>query len=316
MHQGDYSVKQICKILALGLFFFSTYLCADYGDDDALYKEEEGAVDQKPGPFNLLVSGDYICKARHDHDDDDFKGNIRYNHEKAEFDAIVYYNADCEEAINLSLGYEFTYLNWNKNPFFRRKDYDTLTVAGTYVTHRLDCWQWIVQLAMNIDADKWSLSDYNTYDMLLWGRYTWNSCIGLHFGLYGETGIRLDRVWPVLGFDWTINEKWLINAIFPLNVSLQYQWNDGFALVMTCRFFNERHKAGDQGGYEKAVWRYQNTGADFAIVNNWCSWLKTGIHAGYTFGGKLKIANQRGHENHRFHFQPSAYFGGEISANF
>ena len=312
-------MKDIYKFFMAGLFLCAGSLSADYGDNDVLYEnpEEPEQEPQTPGQYTLLLKGDYVAKANARHDGgEDFHGNIRYHHEKAQFDAVVYYNKQYEEAVNLSLGYEFTYLNWNKNPFFRRKDYDTLTVAGTYITQRLNCWKWVVQGAVNIDADKWSWMEYTTYDMLLWGRYTWNSCIGLHFGIYGETGIKLDRVWPVLGFDWTLSDRWLLNAIFPLNVSLTYTWNECFSIALAGRFFNERHKAGDNGAYEKAVWRYENSGAELALYNNWFSWLKTNVHAGYTFGGKLKIADRRDNHSRRFRFNSSAYCGAEITANF
>ncbi len=320
MHLGEKHVKDLSKLLIAGFILSLGNLQADIGDDDALYVSESIADETtKPakGPFTLEVNGNYIGKAEHQsHNNEDFTGNIRYNHEKVQFDAVVYYNQPCEEALALNLGYESTYINWNKNPFFKRKNYDTLTVAGTYITHRLSCWQWIVQGAVNIDADKWSLSEYNTYDMLLWGRYTWNDCIGLHFGVYAETGIKLDRVWPVLGFDWQISKQWLLNAIYPLNISLNYFYNDLWTLNLAVRFFNERHKAGESGGFENAIWRYQNSGAEFALINNWCSWLRTNLHAGYTFGGKLKIADSRAHHNRRFHFKSSPYFGAEITANF
>lgn len=312
-------MKDICKFFLLGLFLTVGSLHADFGDDDVLYDNpEEPQKQPPPGQFTFVINGDYVSKATHSNegDNDDYRGNIRYNHAKAQFNAVVYYDECHGDVVDLALGYEKTYLNWNKNPFFQRKHYDTMTLAATYITKRLNCWQWVLQGAINLDADKWSWLEYTTYDLLLWGRYKWNSCIGLHFGVYGETGIKLDRVWPVLGFDWTISEKWLLNAIYPLNVSLLYNWDTCNSLGLAVRFFNERHKAGDNGAYEKAVWRYLNSGAELALNNTWCSWLKTNIHAGYTFGGKLKIADRQDHHSRRFRFNSSAYFGGEVSANF
>jgi hypothetical protein len=304
-------VKNPIALLVAGIALIWGSVAADYILDDASRVQIPTEDDAH---YTLQVRGDWILKSRHR--DHGYSGHISFNYQEAEFDAVVYYNDCYKEAIKLGLAYERTWLHWNDNPFFQRKKYDTVSLSSTYITHRLADWRWILQGTINIDADKWQFSDYTDYDILLWGRYDYCQNLGMHFGMYAETGMKLDRVWPVLGFDWKFRENWQLNAIFPLNVSLIYTCNEAWSIALAGRVFNERQRAGKKGGFSEAVWRYQNTGAEVAINNNWCTWLTSNFHAGYTFGGKLKVANRHTHHSHRFKFKSAPYFGGEFVANF
>jgi Domain of unknown function (DUF6268) len=293
-----------------------TSLMADYDPEDVSSREIPS--ENKQTPFTAEINGDWIFKSKHRREgrDDDYSGNIVYNHQKAEFDAVVYYNDRCKEGVSLGLAYEHTWLKWNHNPFFERKNYDTLSISFSYATHRFYDWRWIAQVRLNLDADKWNFNNYADYDALLWGRYQYCNAVGLHFGLYVETGLKLDRVWPIFGFDWKFNDRWELNAVFPMNVSVVYTYNERWSAALAARFFNERQRAGKNGGFEKAVWRYQNSGVELAINGNICSWLISNIHAGYTLGGKLKIANRHAHHNRRFRFESAPYVGADFTANF
>lgn len=304
--------KRIALLIA-GVALSWTPLKADYdlgdaGSENIAKKENTGS------PFTLSAKGDWILKSNHR--DHDYGGHIQYNHEELNFNAVFWYNPCYEEGLALGLGYEFTFLDWNENPFFERKNYDTLAVSLAYFTHRMCNWKWILSGTINIDADKWEFSDYTSYDILMWGRYDYNSCLGIHVGFYAETGLKLDRVWPIFGFDWKFRDRWTLNAVYPLNISLLYDYSECTSIALAARLFNERQRAGKNGGFYEAVWRYQNWGAEIGFNNTWTCWLKTNIHAGYAFGGKLKVANHNGDHSHRFKFKGAPYFGGEITANF
>src|SRR5262249_40133585 len=158
----------------------------------------------------------WILKSKHRNHK--YEGHIQYNHEEIDFTAVICYNECFKEGLSLGLTYEYTFLDWNKNPFFCRKNYDTVSIALTYFTHRLSGWRWLAEGTINVDADKWQFSDYTTYNILLWGRYTYCPNVGIHIGFYAETGMKLDRVWPILGFDWRISRDWELNLVYPLNI--------------------------------------------------------------------------------------------------
>lgn len=304
-------MKNWIALLAAGIALYSTPLPAEYDLEDVGSDE---MPKHKHGQFTLDADADWVLRSKHR--GNEYSGHIDYNHQEASFNAIVWYNECYREGISLGLGYEHIWLHWNENPFFKRKEYNNLSTSFTYFTHRLCDWRWIFQATFNVDADKWDVNEYSDYDLLLWGLYHYCEDFHLHFGLYAQTGMKLDRVWPILGFDWQYCENWKINAVFPLNLSVVYTLNDMWSFAVAGRVFNERQRAGNEGGFKKAVWRYENSGVEFDIENNWCNWLKTNIHAGYTFGGKLKVANRHAHDSHRFKFKSAPYFGGSIVADF
>jgi hypothetical protein len=272
------------------------------------------------GPFTVTVLGDWIGKAKVHKDG--YHGNIQYAHAELDTSLVVWYNECCKEGVAIGLNYEFTRLKWNDNIFFTRENYPALQVAATYFTERVPCWKWVAQAAFNIDADKWNFDDYTWYDLLLFGRYEYCPDFGLFFGIYAETGLKLDRVLPVLGFDWTINRCWQLNAVFPLNMSLIYTWNDRWTFDAAIRLFSDRRRAGHPvendpiPGFDKAVWRYSNSGLELGANYNHCDWIKANVHAGYSFGGKLKVANRHTHDSHRVKFDGAPYVGANVSVNF
>lgn len=307
-------MKKGIALLTAILAMASAGLQAEYELEDASSLEIQ-PVENNGSPFEIQITGDWLSKAKFDKDD--ASGHIRFDHAQAVFDAVVCYNECYKEGVMIGLGYEYTRLDWEHNPYFKRKNYDTAVLSTIFFTERYCDWRWLTSLSVNFDADKWVFRDYTTYDILLWGRYAYNCNVNLHLGIYAETGMKLDRVYPVIGFDWQISKKWQLNAIFPLNVALVYTVNPCWSIALAGRIFSDRHRAGKEGLLsEKSVWRYSNAGAEFAINRTFCDWLKANAHVGYAFGGRLKVANRHSHDSHNFDFKSSGYVGGALTINF
>lgn len=303
--------KLTCLLASLLLCGFE--LKADYDLDDAATKEITTAENSQ-GQFNVTVFGDWIHKAKFDHDD--AEGHIRFSHMEAQFDALVWYNSCYEEGLTLGLGYEYTKLNWNHNPYFKRQRYDTAVLNATVFTHRLCDWYWIASFGMNADVDKSNFSDYTTWDLTLWGRYQYTQNMNLHAGIYAETGMKLDLVLPIVGFDWSFCENWKLSAVFPVNMALVCTLDEIWTVSLAGRVFSDRHRAGQKGAEPKAVWRYSSAGAEVAVNANFCGCLTGNIHGGYDFGGRLKIANRHTEHSKRFRFNGAPYFGASLKINF
>lgn len=302
--------------LIAGCVLSCTALQAEFNLEDAGSEHLDEGVKSatESRPFTITASGDWISNAKvQEH----HAGRLIYDHTDVAAKAVVWYNECYKEGVQLGVGYDHTRLNWNANPFFARKNYNDMNILGAFFTHRLPDWRWIASVQYNIDADKWNFNQYSTWDLLLWGRYEYNCRLGVHLGIYAQTGMKMDRAWPVLGFDWKISRNWKLNAIFPLNVSLVYTLNDHWSLAVAGRFFNDRHRAGEKGYYKKAVWRYTNTGIEGAInYTAFCGKLTANVHAGYALGGRLRIADQHNHHPHHRKFDGSPYAGAEVDFNF
>jgi len=307
-------VNKLTGILITALIFLCTPLKADFETGD-FSSEKIGRSEQPAGPFKIELSSDIIAKSKFT--DSGFKHqHIGYSQSEAEGNAIVYYNPCYREGINLGLAYTATDLNWKHNPFFHQRWFHTATTSIAGFTERLPNWFWKAQVAMNCDLEHFNISDYINWDILLWGRYTYSCDIGIHLGLIVQTGMQIDRVYPVIGFDWRFNPCWKLNAIFPLNMSIVYTFDQNWSAALAARFFDSRHRSGNDEPLEKALFHYQNTGAELDLNYAYNSWLSVNLHGGYTLGGRLKIANRHNDHPDHFWFNPAAYGGGEIDIRF
>lgn len=264
--------------------------------------------------FKLEVSGDAIGKAKIDHSDG--RGHVKYNTFDVDFRFVFHYNKEYQEGLYGILNYQASEINWNKNPFFHKTEFHTASVTLGGFTHRLCNWRWVGEVAINIDTDHPNFTDYAFYDILLWGRYAYSCDVGLHVGLLVRTGMKIDWVYPVLGFDWTINDQWKLNVVFPVNVSLVYKFHKCWSVALAGRAFSERHRVGSHEPLPKALVTYRNAGGELALNYDCDQWLSANAHIGYSFGGTLKIANKEYEHRHHFDFKSAGYVGGELAVRF
>lgn len=264
-------------------------------------------------PFNFGTKIDVIGDSKIS--EGFFKGDkVHFATAEVEGGMIVYYCPRYTEGLRVNIGYQPTYLNWSDNPWFEQDHFNLVNLSLIGFSKRFDKWFWRSQLTVNMDADEWSF-DYTSYDLLLWGRYDYRENIGIHLGFWAETGLQLDRVYPVIGFDWTISPKWKLSLVYPVNIALEYSLNKRWTLALAGRFFNSRFRVHHDESTPKALVRYTNIGSEFAI--RYANDVMDGnIHAGVTFGGKYREANRHNHHAHTYDLDSAAYAGGEINIKF
>lgn len=311
-------MKKIFPLLLVGIaiFSFTFHLHADDDlEDIGSEKVEEPADDSAGGPFKIKFTADIVGKTKVQNSFS--KQHLYFGTGQVEVGFVYYYDPCLEEGANVSVFYQNTYLNWKSNPFFRQKDISTVGFSLGAFSKRLPDWTWSTRVAVNFDnIEYWNLRDYMYYDLLLWGRYEYCDNFGIHIGVLAYTGMKIDLVYPVIGIDWKYNDKWQFNAIFPMNVSIVYNFNKAWSVALAGRFFNERHRVRESEWLSKGLWRYQVTGAELGLYYNPAKWLSANIHAGTTLGGRLKIGSRHYHHRQRIRLDPAPYAGGELTLNF
>lgn len=311
-------MKPTYRYLLAGLFLACAPLTADENFDPSDYGSQSITAPQDEadkGPFNVALSYDYIGKANFDRHSLHHQ-HISYSEALAEFDFVFYYDKPCGEGLMTSLSYSQTRINWHENPSTHQEKFDTLSLSLAGFSTRLDDWFWQARLWANVDANHMNFSEYLTWDMLLWGRYSWCDDIGLNIGFFAWTGMKIDRVWPVLGVDWWLTKRWKINLVFPVNISAVYTINDNWTFSIAERTFESRFRTGSHQPLEKALLHYQNWGGELALNYKYSSWLTADVHVGETFGGRLRISNQHNKHPHHYKFKSAPYAGGQIVVNF
>jgi hypothetical protein len=203
-------------------------------------------------------------------------------------------------------------LRWKENPYFDQKNYETASVSLSGFSNRLPDWLWKADLTAFLDTDPGDLEKYLYWDILLWGRYDYCEDFGLHMGFYAITGMKIDRVYPIIGIDWRCWRKLNLNLVFPVDISALWEFNDCWNAGVALRFFESRHRVGKNENLPRALWDYRTSGMEFAVNYNCTDYIHVNFHAGYTLGGKLKIADRGNDDPHHFKFKSSPYIGGEL----
>ncbi len=300
-------------LFAVSLLLFTQSGWADVDIDGQNIGSERISEPAKRTPFSFNAHIDYVAPAKINKGF--FKGDkVHFAEAEAEAGMVFYYCPAYTEGARVALGYTATRLDWSANPWFEQDHFHTVNLTLAGFSKRLDSWFWRSQLTINFDAEEWS-APYTSYDILLWGRYTYCENIGIHLGFLAQTGLRLDRVYPLLGVDWQISRRWKLNLVYPVNVSLDYALTPRWALALGGRFFNSRFRIRHHDVFSKSLVRYTNTGAEFAIKYN-APQVTANIHVGVTFAGKYRVANQNNKHAHNYNLDPAGYVGGEIEVSF
>jgi len=312
-------VKQISTILLTFLTIPSLLLGApdiDTEDMGSVQLPPPEAQKSSEEPYYFEVFGDYVNRAKVR--DCPYYGHVQYSTTYANLNRVVYYNPCYEEGFGVGLSYQWNHLKLEHNPFFSQQNINTVSLSLSAFTKRACNWKWDMQLTLNFDnVEYWNYKQYMNYDLVVWGRYTLYENVGVHLGLIGQTGMKMDRAYPIFGFDWKINENWVLNLVFPLNIAAIYNINPQWSVSLAGRFFDQRHRVNKNDALSRALWRYQASGAELAINYSPDKWISANIHAGSTLGGLLKIANQHyDGPRLRLKLNPAPYAGAQIIMTF
>lgn len=305
--------------LLLSAIFF-IYTANSYADDqledigsENIDQSIEDANDGRP--FKIDVMGDWVGRAKVKNSDGLHK--VLFATGMAEASYVYYYNPCIEEGANVSLFYENTYLDWKSNPYFNQRNVNTVGVNLGLFSKRMQDWTWNTQVSINFDnVEHWNINDYMYYDVLLWGRYEYCPDLGIHIGFLANTGMKINRVYPVIGFDFKYNRYWKFNVIFPMNISIVYSFNEAWSVSIAGRFFNERHRVKKEEWLSCGLYRYQTAGAELGLTYAPNMLINANIHAGINLGGRLTIADRHYRHSQRIRLNPAPYAGGEVTVNF
>lgn len=303
-------------MISTGQIFSADDPTIDFQDFSSENIEIGKTEEERNTPWTFTVQADAIGKSKFT--TGHYKGDeFQFRNIDAELGLIFYYDPDNVEGLNTTIGYSSTQAKWIDNPWFDQSRFNILSLSLGAFSQRLNKWFWRGQAVFNIDARECAGGfRYAFYDLLMWGRYEYRKNLGLNIGLIAETGMRTDRVYPILGVDWKISNKWHLNLIVPVNVSLEYAMTKKFSLLLAARSFHFRSRLARHEANAKSIIRYENVGAEIAAKYLTDKGLSINLHAGTTLGGKFRFADEHNHHPHTFKLDPSPYAGFEMSVGF
>jgi hypothetical protein len=316
-------MRRIVSSLLLTFVLANTSLQADYDQIDYTNMRmptesnelTPGLLQGGSGMFAIETNSDTIGSS---------KFNKRgYKNEKISFTGfdidgsmIFYFNKDNAEAVNLEIGYNRTNIHWKENIYFSQSIFNTASISINGQTGRMCNWNWKGKISFNIDTDHCDIQEYGTWDCFLWGRYNFQENIGLHLGIIALTGMKIDHVYPIFGFDWILSEKWKVNAVFPVNLSVVYVIDDTWSVNIAGRAIETRYRTGKHENLSKGLVQYFNKGIELGVNYDVGDSIQANIHVGEMLGGRLKIANKHNDRPRHFSFKGAPYVGAEVTVRY
>ena len=209
---------------------------------------------------------------------------------------------------------EFTWVtfDWNRNPKFQEKHFHYLQLGLMYYTTAIDHWRWIVRMDYNLQTNHLSHPGlYSLYTPLLWGSYEVNLKWHYHVGALGYVGMEGMQIYPIIGFDYSPDEHWFMQAIFPMLYSVEYKISY-LTFVLKARPISERLRSGSCEPQPRSIFSYSGFGGELLIRFVVKDRLTIEGYGGYIFVSKFYIKDQYGHNAVYLHAKSAPYAGATL----
>jgi hypothetical protein len=247
------------------------------------------------------------------------KGHVDYS----DVDAAFYYTQFfCDEnSLTYEIGYDFMQFKWKKNPRFHQTDFNYLAASLGFVSTTLEKWRWIINAGFSVDATHLDMAKSGVGHAMLWGRYNFADCCGVHVGMLGWYGILNGHAWPIVGFDWKFCDNWSANAIFPVDYSLNYAFTENWSLEAAYSSIGGPYKYPRRArdgveGYRDPIFSVHSNGVELIFKYKFEHLLRISVGGGWDFGGWIYIKDGHNHRGKYYHYESAPYAQGNLELTF
>lgn len=300
------------KTLLILLLIPLSIFAQDWQDwDDNIFEMENNP----PPLFPFSVSGSYLNVHKARFRTPGFSdSNLKY----AQWDTALAYTHPFSKECGLifGAGWVGTNVDMKNNPEFNETIFNYVNLSFGGFTQILPSWNWTLTLGAFFDTVEFSLLDYTLYQGVLWTRYDLCKWIELDCGAIVEVGLDKEKVWPILGFVYIPCEKWRINAVYPINVSIEYDWKKHLTAAASLRFLRNRHRLKDDEPNSQGIFEYRTTGAEADLTYTPFERVLIKGFAGSTLDGDLKVSNRNDKHSTHYKFHGSFYAGASAVISF
>lgn len=257
----------------------------------------------------------YVAPAKFDNT----RGHVDYS----DVDAAIYFTQffNEENSLTWEIGYDFLKFKWKENPRFTQSNFNYLAASLGYLSTTLEKWRWIVNAGLSVDASHLDLAKSGVGHAMLWGRYHFATCCGVHVGMLGWYGILNGHAWPIIGFDWKFCENWSAVAIFPIDYSLNYAFTENWSLEAAYSSIGGPYKYPRRArdginGYSNPIFSVHSNGLELILKYKFEHLLRVSVGGGWDFGGWIHIKDSHNHRGKYFHYQSAPYAQGNVELTF
>ncbi len=283
--------------------------------------------------YELITDYAFVNKKHPVHFDGEFRdvGKAKfYTHpikgshaEYRDAHAFLYYShyVTPDNSLSWKVGYSFLDFNWLKNPRFSESDYHFVNASLGWVSTSVQDWRWILATGVSVDAQTFNFGQSGVYYGLMWGRYHFSDTIGMHIGWAGYAGVKNGYLLPILGIDWRTGKHWKFNAIFPVNVSIEYLFNKYWSSAVEVATFGRPYRFpmrihGGKGKFHNGIFEVYSYGVELDMKFQTGGGLLASFGGGWNFGGWILIKDHDNNHAKYYKFDGAPYAQGKLAFNF
>lgn len=297
------------KKIVAGCLLASSLCAAEYGFLDYYFVDPDRPI-HFAGRYRQIGKADFETHRR---------GDVNY----ADGYASVFYThfLDLDNSLSWGVGYDYLKFDWIKNPRFSQKHFNYATASLGYVSTTLEKWRWIVNAGLTVDANHFNFGQTAVYHGMLWGRYHFSECCGVHVGAMGWYGVKNGYALPIFGFDWKFWSNWTASAIFPINFSLNYAFDDNWSAEVAYSGFGgpyryPRRADDGKGGFHDPIFEIYSRGVDLNLLYKYDHLLRVALGGGWNGGGWIFIKDHNNDHGKYFHYNSAFYAQATLAFTF
>jgi hypothetical protein len=237
--------------------------------------------------------------------------------------AFLYYShyLNSNNSLSWKVGYSFLDFNWLKNPRFHESAYHFANASVGWVSTSVRNWRWILSTGASVDAQTFDFGQSGVYYGLMWGRYRYFPTLGMHIGWAGYAGVENGYLLPIIGIDWQAAAQCRVNAIFPINFSIEYYFNQYWKTTLEITTFGRPYRFpirihGGVNQYRNGIFEIYSIGTELDIKFNTGSAFWACFGGGWNYGGWILIKNHDNAHGKYYKFDGAPYIQGKLAFSF
>ncbi|MBS0620803.1 MAG: hypothetical protein JSS61_05025 [Verrucomicrobia bacterium] len=245
---------------------------------------------------------------------------------KATYDdahAYLYYShyLTPDNSLSWKVGYSALEFDWSQNPRFRGDHYHFASASLGWVSTSIQDWRWILATGVSVDTHTFNFGKTGVYYGMMWGRYQFSPNIGMHIGWCGYVGVENGYVLPILGIDWSVGKHWQFNGIFPVNLSIQYNFNASWAMSIEAAAFGRPYRFPMRvhdgiGKFDGGIFEVYSKGVELDLKYRFGNNFYASIGGGWNFGGWILIKDHANHHGKYYKFDDAPYGQARLGCTF
>ncbi len=292
------------SLMALCLILFGTL--------EAKAKMEE----REPSFFTHLDwSAEYLSGSKTKFKDPANQGS-KLSYSEAEISINYEEPREKQLSVMMDNSYFTANLDWKGNPYFSQTKFSSYKVKMGYAYPFDEYWTWQAGFGADMQLGNFNLKRNTNYNLFLWGRYNYDENTVFNVGILTWLGIKDTQVYPIIGVNYSYNEKWSVNAVFPFKGVVTYMVTEQFGTELAAKWAKLRRRLKSSEAISKGIFEYSSSSLELAGFYNFSAGFTIRGFAGTGFGTSLKVYNSDGKDKQLLKMNNPFFAGITIESEF